>query len=187
MYLLIQNEGEAPITSYTLLGDSGSRGRQGTIGQFGSGNKHAINLLLRAGIEFYIYSGPNRLEFYVERRPVTEADGTQRIQHQVMCRVTGKITIYNQDIYDPELDVVTRLAVFQRLSGATRTRGNLDVDFRWELIQDFFWGFSIYYSFDNSPENPDASTNDYGVVTSLDIEPGKGLEVSGADSCLLKL
>jgi hypothetical protein len=67
----------------------------------------------------------------------------------------------------PELDVSTQFAVFQRLSGEERTRGNLDVDFRWELVKDFFWGFSIYYSFDSSTETVDASSSDYGVVTSL--------------------
>lgn len=91
MFLLIQNDGEAPIEAFTVLGDSGSRHRDGLIGQFGSGNKHGINLLLRLGIEFYIYSGPNKLEFFPERFVVTEADGTRRDSLRVKCRVTGKI------------------------------------------------------------------------------------------------
>jgi hypothetical protein len=70
--------------------------------------------------------------------------------------------------YDhPEMDVSTTLSVFPRLTGERRTRGNLDVNLRWELIKDFFWGFSIYYSFDDQPEAIDASTTDYGAVTSL--------------------
>ena len=70
--------------------------------------------------------------------------------------------------YDhPELDVSTRLTVFPRLTDERRTRGNLDANFRWELVKDFFWGFSIYYSFDTEPEATGASTNDYGAVTSL--------------------
>ena len=50
-YLVIQNPGVAPIEGFTLLGVSTTRdcGVEGTIGQFGSGNKHAINVLLRAG------------------------------------------------------------------------------------------------------------------------------------------
>lgn len=67
----------------------------------------------------------------------------------------------------PELDVSTQFAVFQRLSGEDRTRGNLDVDFRWELVKDFFWGFNVYYSFDSSTEVTDAESTDYGIVTSL--------------------
>ena len=53
MYLLVQNPGVAPVEGYTLLGVSTTRncGVVGTIGQFGSGAKHAINTLLRAGLK----------------------------------------------------------------------------------------------------------------------------------------
>lgn len=70
--------------------------------------------------------------------------------------------------YDsPELDVSSQLMVFERLSDESRTRGNLDLSFKWELIEDFNWGMSVYYSFDSAPENFDASGSDYGVVTTL--------------------
>jgi hypothetical protein len=73
--------------------------------------------------------------------------------------------------YDtPELDISTRLAVYERLTGDSRTRGNLDVDFRWELFADSFWGFSIYYSFDTQPEIETSSKSDYGIVTSFGWE-----------------
>jgi sRNA-binding regulator protein Hfq len=68
---------------------------------------------------------------------------------------------------NPEFDISAHLMVFERLSGSSRTRGNLDVDFRWELLSDFDWGFSIYYSFDSNPETVGAENTDYGVVTSL--------------------
>jgi hypothetical protein len=68
---------------------------------------------------------------------------------------------------EPELDVSTRFSVFERLTDASRTRGNLDVDFRWELFSDSFWGFNIYYSFDSAPESATASKRDYGIVTSV--------------------
>ena len=68
---------------------------------------------------------------------------------------------------DPELDVALRLATFQRLSDSSRTRGNLDVDLRWELINDFFWGFSLYYSFNTEPTGVNTSREDYGIVTSI--------------------
>ena len=70
----------------------------------------------------------------------------------------------------PELDVTTRLAVYERLTGTSRTRGNLDVDFRWELFEDSFYSFSIYYSFDSQPESATSSKRDYGIVTSLGWE-----------------
>jgi len=69
MPLLIQNSGVAPTEGFTLLGVSTTRGCgvDGTIGQFGSGTKHAINVLLRAGLKVVIYCGKTRLEFLMLR------------------------------------------------------------------------------------------------------------------------
>jgi hypothetical protein len=91
MFLKIENQGVAPIEAFTVLGDSGSRQRDGLIGQFGSGNKHGINLLLRKNIPFKICAGLNTLKFYVEVKHVTEADGRVRESYPVKCRVSGKI------------------------------------------------------------------------------------------------
>jgi hypothetical protein len=65
MQLLIQNPGVSPIEGFLLLGVSMTRdcGVEGTIGQFGSGTKHAINVLLRAGLKVVVYCGKTRLEF----------------------------------------------------------------------------------------------------------------------------
>jgi hypothetical protein len=68
---------------------------------------------------------------------------------------------------EPELDVSTRFQVYERVTGSSKTRGNLDVDFRWEMFDDSFWGFNIYYSFDTDPESATASKSDYGIVMSL--------------------
>jgi len=89
-YLMIQNAGVAPTEAFTLLGMSLTRDDDtaGLIGQFGSGNKHAINLLLRLGIKFYIYCGKTRLEFFT--RPETIGDGIveKEVLH-VMCKFGG--------------------------------------------------------------------------------------------------
>jgi len=63
--LMIQNPGQAPTEGFTLLGVSTTRncGVGGTIGKFGSGTKHAINVLLRAGLRIVVYSGRTRMEF----------------------------------------------------------------------------------------------------------------------------
>jgi hypothetical protein len=60
--LLIQNEGVAPVEAYTLLGYSTARGTD-AIGQFGTGAKHGICVLLRAGIDVKVYCGKTRLIF----------------------------------------------------------------------------------------------------------------------------
>jgi len=92
-YLMIQNPGEAPIEGYTILGMSTTRdsGVKGTIGQFGSGSKHAINVLLRAGLEFFIYCGKTRLHFYTETRTVSDGLVEKSIKH-VMCKFGGTST-----------------------------------------------------------------------------------------------
>lgn len=83
-YLMIQNPGEAPIESYTLLGMSTSRGNSDLIGQFGSGAKFAINVLLRAGLKFHIYCGRTRLQFFTQAETI---DGTT--VERVYCRTSG--------------------------------------------------------------------------------------------------
>lgn len=64
-FLMIQNRGEAPVEAFSLLGASSSRGTD-KIGQFGTGTKHSINLLLRERVDFRIYSGSNKIEFGTE-------------------------------------------------------------------------------------------------------------------------
>ena len=40
------------------------------------------------------------------------------------------------------------------------------MDLRWELANDFYWGFTTYYSFNTEPTG-DAADKDYGVVTTI--------------------
>ena len=90
-YLLIQNAGVAPVESYTLLGMSISRDVEGAIGQFGSGAKHAINVLLRAGLKFYIYCGRTRLEFFTQLETVDDGLTKKQIE-RVLCKLGGTST-----------------------------------------------------------------------------------------------
>jgi Protein of unknown function, DUF481 len=67
---------------------------------------------------------------------------------------------------EPELDVSTSLTFYRRLSGSKEPRGNVDVNVRWEIFKDFFWGVSVYYTYDGQAENEEAAV-DYGSFTSL--------------------
>ncbi len=91
MFLMIENQGVAPLDSFLILGDSGTRHQDvpGLIGQFGTGNKLAVTLMLRLGIPFYISVGNTNLEFCYEVKQVTEADGTVREAYPVKCKVSG--------------------------------------------------------------------------------------------------
>lgn len=66
MYLMIQNAGVAAVEAFTLLGLSTARGDASSIGQFGSGAKHSILLLMRNNLTPIIYLGYDELEFYTK-------------------------------------------------------------------------------------------------------------------------
>lgn len=90
-FLRIQNPGVAPLEGYTILGVSTTRnsGRAGTIGQFGSGSKHAVGLLLRNNINPVVFLGKLRLDFDVEHKTVD--DGLSQTQYgQVRVKLSGQ-------------------------------------------------------------------------------------------------
>jgi hypothetical protein len=94
MYLMIQNPGIAPSEGYTVLGVSTTRdaGVDGTVGQFGSGSKHAVNVLLRNRIPPKVYCGPLCLEFYT--RTATVDDGlVSKNYGKVYCQFSGRDAI----------------------------------------------------------------------------------------------
>lgn len=68
-FLMIRNPGVADYRGFTLLGVSTTRyaGAAGTIGQFGSGSKLAIALLLRHGISPYVITGNLHLQFLLRK------------------------------------------------------------------------------------------------------------------------
>lgn len=72
MYLMIENKGVAPIEAYTVMGASAARGKEEAIGQFGTGAKHAVALLMRRGMSPVICLGYRRLTF--DTRPITLSD-----------------------------------------------------------------------------------------------------------------
>lgn len=84
-YLCIRNPGLAPIEGFTVLGVSTTRyaGSFQTIGQFGSGSKHAVNLLLRNNINPVIYVGKLRLEFFT--KPMNVNDGLSSHDYSRVC------------------------------------------------------------------------------------------------------
>ena len=70
--------------------------------------------------------------------------------------------------YDlPELDLSSSLVVFPNLTDSGRVRSEFNINFRWEFIDDFFWSLRYWSSRDNRPTDPEASTIDYGINTSL--------------------
>lgn len=90
-YLLIQNKGEAPLEGYTVLGYSSTRncGTDNTIGQFGSGSKHAINLCLRNSLPVWVYCGKERLEFSLHNETINDGLRDDEVYHVVYRKGNG--------------------------------------------------------------------------------------------------
>lgn len=90
-YLKIENPGVAPAEAFTLLGASTKRDNtnSGTIGKFGTGNKHGVAVLLRAGLEPQIFCGNLKLGFTT--RPQVMDDGLRaHTFNRVVVQYGGK-------------------------------------------------------------------------------------------------
>lgn len=73
-FMKIENIGVCPPEGFTVLGVSlaDTSNNEGVIGQFGSGNKHAVAVLLRHDLSPVVFAGTLKLEF--STRPQTVAD-----------------------------------------------------------------------------------------------------------------
>ncbi|MCP3956520.1 MAG: DUF481 domain-containing protein [bacterium] len=68
---------------------------------------------------------------------------------------------------DPELEVNIDLTLYPSLTSWGRLRMELRADLRRELVDDLFWGFSVYESYDSDPVGEDARNNDLTLTASL--------------------
>ena len=66
-FLKIENSGTCPVEGFVLLGATSKRLADNdspyTVGQFGSGCKHSVNVLLRAKLYPVVFCGNHKLEF----------------------------------------------------------------------------------------------------------------------------
>ena len=87
MFLMIRNPGVADAAAFTLLGVSTTRsaGVAGTIGQFGSGSKNSLALLLRTNVNPVIICGNLKMDFFSKPKMVS---GQQF--DQVCVKYSGK-------------------------------------------------------------------------------------------------
>jgi len=68
---------------------------------------------------------------------------------------------------NPEIHITTYLKTYPNFTTAGRWRLNYSLDAMVEVINDFHVGINFYYNFDSKPLSADASTNDYGITTTL--------------------
>jgi hypothetical protein len=89
----------------------------------------------------------------------TDANATQ-----LEGQFGGRYSIFQ---FNPtKTDLNATLQLFPGITESGRWRGDFRTQFRWEMIKDFFWDLTYYYTFDNRPP-PGAAENDTGINTSL--------------------
>lgn len=85
-YLKIENIGICPPEGFTVLGVSlaHTSANPGVIGQFGSGNKHAVAVLLRNELSPVVFAGTLRLEFGTRPQVVSDSQATKEFSRVVV-------------------------------------------------------------------------------------------------------
>jgi hypothetical protein len=77
-------------------------------------------------------------------------------------------TGYSFFVYDtPKRSIDASLALFPSLTESGRIRAEADLDWRIELVEDFFFDLTFYGSYDSKADPSAPSNSDYGVITSL--------------------
>jgi hypothetical protein len=85
-YLKIENIGVCPPEGFTVLGVSlaDTTDKEGVIGQFGSGNKHAVAVLLRHDLSPVVFAGTLRLEFSTRPQVVSDSQASKEFGRVVV-------------------------------------------------------------------------------------------------------
>lgn len=89
-YLKIENIGVCPPEGFTVLGVSlaDTSEQQGVIGQFGSGNKHGVAVLLRNGLSPVVFAGTLKMEFFTKSQTVSDSKASKEFS-RVCVRYGG--------------------------------------------------------------------------------------------------
>lgn len=82
---------------------------------------------------------------------------------EAMLSVDGRIFKYSQ----PELYLTTRVSWYPSFTVAGRNRMEAEIKLSYEVVNNFFIEVNFYDNFDNKPISTTASTNDYGIISSL--------------------
>ena len=85
-FLKIENIGICPPEGFTVLGVSlaDTSSNSGVIGQFGSGNKHGIAVLLRNELSPVVFAGNLKLEFGIRPQVVSDSQATKEFSRVVV-------------------------------------------------------------------------------------------------------
>ena len=68
---------------------------------------------------------------------------------------------------DPQLDLTAQLVVIPSLTESGRVRGNFDLTFRWEMINDLYWRLTYQQDYDSDPPGDGSTKSDYTLFSGL--------------------
>jgi len=68
---------------------------------------------------------------------------------------------------NPEIDIVTDFSVYPSITQNNRLRLEYNLKTKFELFNDFYVGLNYYYSFDSKPITLNASSEDWGITTTI--------------------
>lgn len=105
-FLKIENPGVCPIEGFILLGATSKRLADNnspyTVGQFGSGTKHSVNLLLRAKLYPVVFCGNHKLEFTTKPGKMKALEGDTNYNRVVVKHggtdETGASVTYTEEL-----------------------------------------------------------------------------------------
>src|SRR5437016_2215774 len=104
-YLKIENVGVCPPEGFTVLGVSlaDTSTNEVVIGQFGSGNKHAVAVLLRHDLSPVVFAGTLKLEFGTRPQTVADSQATKEfarvvVKHGGTDPITGASRSSTEDL-----------------------------------------------------------------------------------------
>ncbi len=71
---------------------------------------------------------------------------------------------------DPELDISTTVTYYQGLNDFQRSRVDISIKVRWEMLNNLYLTLSMYDNFDSKqPSSNGTRNNDYGLVSGLEF------------------
>jgi hypothetical protein len=98
--------------------------------------------------------------FKIRHFTTPDVESTQNIE----ALFTFETAFYTYDRPKTNFDINLK---YPSLSDTGRQRVQLDAGARREFWKDLFVALNLYNTYDNRPPNPEANTNDVGIVLSI--------------------
>lgn len=128
----------------------------------------ALRVLVSVGGGLYVVQRNNELwAFFLGLSSNTEIATSDTTQSNLEVKIGSTFEIFNYT--EPQRDLVISLNVFPSLTQSGRYRLELDSKMKWEIVKDFYIGFSVLESFDSKPPPGAGSRNDITLSTSIGI------------------